>query len=332
MSSSDDDVVSVASAPTRRISAAALQKALARTPAPRTSHRTPAPSTSHRTPAPRSQWTPRTPHASSAKTLADGRAAPPGTQRFDFQGPLRRAAAATAPPPAATDDEATAYALGLSYHVEALVRAAEHGGGGGGGGAQHAAAMEVALEQAVASLSACQQQQAAQLQGVVARQKAGFHERLLDLERRFVAEAQALSEELAATVAADKQAAEAAVARHAQTLAGALQRQGGGGAAASLPPPPSAAPPAPARSAGRMPPRIPATPAAQPSRRRDFEAHLARSASRDDAPPTAVIDAVQDWMARPSVGFGMAARGKLGKLGAYSTSARAGREEQDESD
>jgi len=327
MSSSDEDVVSVASAPTRRISAAALQKALARTPAPRTSHRTPAPSTSHRTPAPRStQWTPapRTP----AHVLADSRAAPPGTQRFDFQGPLRRAAAATAPPPAATDDEATAYALGLSYHVEALVRAAEHGGGG----AQHAAAMEVALEQAVASLSACQQQQAAQLQGVVARQKAGFHERLLDLERRFVAEAQALSEELAATVAADKQAAEAAVARHAQTLAGALQRQGGGGAAASLPPPPSAAAPPPARSAGRMPPRIPATPAAQPSRRRDFEAHLARSASRDDAPPTAVIDAVQDWMARPSVGFGMAARGKLGKLGAYSTSARAGREGQDDSD
>ena len=328
MSSSDDDVVSVASAPTRRISAAALQKALARTPAPRTSHRTPAPSTSHRTPAP--QWTPapRTP----AHVLADSRAAPPGTQRFDFQGPLRRAAAATAPPPPATDDEATAYALGLSYHVEALVRAAEHGGGGGGGGgggAQHAAAMEVALEQAVASLSACQQQQAAQLQGVVARQKAGFHERLLDLERRFVAEAQALSEELAATVAADKQAAEAAVARHAQTLAGALQRQGGGGAAASLPPPSTAAAPPPARSAGRMPPRIPATPAAQPSRRRDFEAHLARSASRDDAPPTAVIDAVQDWMARPSVGFGMAARGKLGKLGAYSTSARAGREDGD---
>ena len=140
MSSSDEDVVYVASAPTRRISAAALQKALARTPAPRTSHRTPAPSTSHRTPAPRSQWTPapRTP----AHVLADSRAAPPGTQRFDFQGPLRRAAAATAPPPAATDDEATAYALGLSYHVEALVRAAEHGGGG----AQHAAAMEVALE------------------------------------------------------------------------------------------------------------------------------------------------------------------------------------------
>ena len=185
-----------------------------------------------------------------------------GHAALRLPGPAAAAAAATAPPPAATDDEATAYALGLSYHVEALVRAAEHGGGGGGGGAQRAAAMEVALEQAVASLSACQQQQAAHLQGVVARQKAGFHERLLDLERRFVAEAQALSEELAATVAADKQAAEAAVARHAQTLAGALQRQGGGGAAASLPPPPSAAAPPPARSAGRMPPRIPATPRA----------------------------------------------------------------------
>ena len=226
MSSSDDDVVSVASAPTRRISAAALQKALARTPRRRRAPaigRPAAPSTSHRdagaaqpeaVDAGARALTPQREHV-----LADSRAAPRGhaALRLPGRGPLRRAAAATAPPPAATDDEATAYALGLSYHVEALVRAAEHGGGG----AQHAAAMEVALEQAVASLSACQQQQAAHLQGVVARQKAGFHERLLDLERRFVAEAQALSEELAATVAADKQAAEAAVARHAQTLAGA---------------------------------------------------------------------------------------------------------------
>ena len=80
----------------------------------------------------------------------------------------------------------------LSEHMTSLLRAAPSGD----------AAAEAALQAAVQSLSACQQQESLRLQRSVASLRADLRERLLCLEREFVAKAELLAGNLSEAVRA----------------------------------------------------------------------------------------------------------------------------------
>ena len=85
------------------------------------------------------------------------------------------------------------------------------------------AAAEAALQAAVQSLSACQQQQSLRLQRSVASLRSDLRERLLLLEREFVAKAELLAGDLSEAVRAEKAASEVSVARCAADLRASLQ-------------------------------------------------------------------------------------------------------------
>ena len=85
------------------------------------------------------------------------------------------------------------------------------------------AAAEAALQAAVQSLSACQQQQSLRLQRSVASLRSDLRERLLLLEREFVAKAELLAGDLSEAVRAEKAASEDRVARCAADLRASLQ-------------------------------------------------------------------------------------------------------------
>ena len=126
----------------------------------------------------------------------------PATRRFTFQSPppspaldlptlpgegsssLLQEAGATGQ---AALDEAALYdaaaGAALSEHMTSLLRAAPSGD----------AAAEAALQAAVQSLSACQQQESLRLQRSVASLRADLRERLLCLEREFVSKAELLA-------------------------------------------------------------------------------------------------------------------------------------------
>ena len=135
----------------------------------------------------------------------------PATRRFTFQSPppspaldlptlpgegsssLLQEAGATGQ---AALDEAALYdaaaGAALSEHMTSLLRAAPSGD----------AAAEAALQAAVQSLSACQQQESLRLQRSVASLRADLRERLLRLEREFVAKAELLAGNLSEAVRA----------------------------------------------------------------------------------------------------------------------------------
>ena len=86
--------------------------------------------------------------------------------------------------------------------------------------AEQAAALAASLEAAVAELTACERQQQQRLQESVGALKSEFRGRLEALEADFVRRAQALSDELALSVATHKQRCAGVVSARARELAG----------------------------------------------------------------------------------------------------------------
>ena len=105
--------------------------------------------------------------------------------------------------------------LGLSEHVANLKRMASTDAPGG----TDASTVELALEDAVRSVSACDAQQREALHTSVESLKQHFQRRLEALEADFVRRAQDLSDALARAVTERKRASEAVVATHAEECA-----------------------------------------------------------------------------------------------------------------
>ena len=105
--------------------------------------------------------------------------------------------------------------LGLSEHVANLKRLASTDAPGG----TDASTVELALEDAVRSVSACDAQQREALHTSVESLKQHFQRRLEALEADFVRRAQDLSDALARAVTERKRASEAVVATHAEECA-----------------------------------------------------------------------------------------------------------------
>ena len=108
--------------------------------------------------------------------------------------------------------------LGLSEHVANLKRMASTDAPGG----TDASTVELALEDAVCSVSACDAQQREALHTSVESLKQHFQRRLEALEADFVRRAQDLSDALARAVTERKRASEAVVAAHAEECADRL--------------------------------------------------------------------------------------------------------------
>ena len=108
--------------------------------------------------------------------------------------------------------------LGLSEHVANLKRLASTDAPGG----TDASTVELALEDAVCSVSACDAQQREALHTSVESLKQHFQRRLEALEADFVRRAQDLSDALARAVTERKRASEAVVAAHAEECADRL--------------------------------------------------------------------------------------------------------------
>jgi hypothetical protein len=160
----------------------------------------------------------------------------PSARRFTFQSPppspalslptfsgegssLLQEAGATGQ---AAHDEATLYDAAGGAALSELMTGLLHAALSSGDAAVDAAA-EAALQAAVQSLSACQQQQSLRLQRSVASLRSDLRERLLLLEREFVAKAELLAGELSEAVRAEKAASEDSVARCAADLRASLQ-------------------------------------------------------------------------------------------------------------
>lgn len=105
--------------------------------------------------------------------------------------------------------------LGLSEHVANLKRLASTDAPGG----TDASTVELALEDALCSVSACDAQQREALHTSVESLKQHFQRRLEALEADFVRRAQDLSDALARAVTERKRASEAVVATHAEECA-----------------------------------------------------------------------------------------------------------------
>jgi hypothetical protein len=108
--------------------------------------------------------------------------------------------------------------LGLSEHGANLKRLASTDAPGG----TDASTIELALEDAVCSVSACDAQQREALHTSVESLKQHFQRRLEALEADFVRRAQDLSDALARAVTERKRASEAVVAAHAEECADRL--------------------------------------------------------------------------------------------------------------
>ena len=163
--------------------------------------------------------TPTSPHDLSVSTRFTFQSPPPSPSLYltslPGEGRLLREANATGQ---AAVDEAVLYdaagGAALSELMTGLLHAAPSSGD---------AAAESALQAAVQSLSACQQQQSLRLQRSVASLRYDLRERLLQLEREFVAKAELLAGDLSKAVRAEKAVSEDNVARCATDLRASLQ-------------------------------------------------------------------------------------------------------------
>jgi hypothetical protein len=90
---------------------------------------------------------------------------------------------------------------------------------------------EAALERAIESLARCESRAAASLHSTVDDLKQSFRARLERLEAAFVAQADAIRDELTRQVRAEKAGRAAEVAEHAEQLCAAMARRAGGGRA-----------------------------------------------------------------------------------------------------
>ena len=147
-------------------------------------------------------------------------------RRFDFQCSAERRGAASEDfllhdePPLEVESECI---IPSSRHIQELQ---EH--------ATAAKADTNELQLAVCSLAACERKQSLRLQQSVRTLKASFRAKLEQLEAAFVSEAEALSEDLAHAVRAERHACETELQRHARSLC--MQMSGNARQVRAVPP------------------------------------------------------------------------------------------------